>query len=172
MAKRISLREFQQDLSTRLAATHKTEARLGWLAIQAGSEGWLIDLAESGEILSPPPLAAVPLCREWFRGLTNVRGNLFSVVDFPAFLGQAPVAASSEARLLLIGARHSINTALLVSRAIGLRNPDDFETDRRFRDDRPWVLGALRDSQDRLWKRLSARHLLVDPRFLDAARIT
>ena len=44
-----------------------------------------------------------------------------------------------------------------------------FENDRRFRDDRPWVVGGLRDSQDRLWKRLSARALLADPRFLDAS---
>lgn len=170
MAKRISLREFQQDLSTRLSATHRSEARLAWLAIQAGNENWLIDLADSGEILSPPPIATVPLSRDWFRGLTNVRGNLFSVVDFPAFLGQTPVTMSSEARLLLVGAKHGINTALLVSRAIGLRNPDDFEPDRRFHDERPWILGALRDSQDRQWRRLSARHLLADPRFLDAAR--
>lgn len=170
MAKRISLREFQQDLSARLAATRTSNAKSALLAVQVGPEGWLIDLAESGEILSPPPVAPVPLAREWFRGLTNVRGKLYSVVDFPAFLGLASVSSGSEARLLLIGAKHSINTALLVSRAIGLRNPDDFESDRRFRDDRPWVAAGLRDSQDRLWRHLSARHLLADPRFLDAAR--
>jgi len=170
MAKRISLREFQQDLATRLAGTRNTEAKPALLAVLAGAEGWLLDLSDSGEILSVPPIAPVPLSREWFRGLTNVRGNLFSVVDFPAFLGLTPVVPSGESRLLLVGAKHGVNTALLVSRAIGLRNPDDFETDRRFKDDRPWVSGGLRDSQDRLWKRLAVRSLLADPRFLDAAR--
>lgn len=170
MAKRISLREFQQDLATRLAGTRDAPAKPALLAVLAGSEGWLVDLAESGEILAVPPIAPVPLAREWFRGLTNVRGNLYSVVDFPAYLGLASVVPGSEARLLLVGAKQGVNTALLVSRAAGLRNPDDFEVDRRFRDDRPWVAGGLRDRQDRLWKKLSARHLLADPRFLDAAR--
>jgi len=171
MAKRISLREFQQDLSSRLAGTKNSNAKPALLAVLAGPEGWLLDLADSGEIMALPSVAPVPLAREWFRGLANVRGNLFSVVDFPSFLGLAPVVAGSEARLLLVGAKHGVNTALLVSRAIGLRNPDDFETDRRFRDDRPWVVGGLRDSQDRLWKRLSARALLADPRFLDAGGV-
>lgn len=171
MAKRISLREFQQDLTSRLARTKDSDAKPALLAVLAGTEGWLLDLADSGEILAVPPVAAVPLGRDWFRGLTNVRGNLFSVVDFPSFLGLAPVVIGSESRILLVGAKHGVNTALLVSRAIGLRNPDDFELDARFHDDRPWVSGGLRDSQDRLWKRLSVRQLLADPRFLDAAAL-
>ncbi|MCL2657028.1 MAG: chemotaxis protein CheW [Betaproteobacteria bacterium] len=170
MAKKISLREFQKDLAERLAGMKDKQVNRAWLAVLAGPEGWLLELEESGEILSVPPIAPVPLSRRWFCGLTNVRGNLFSVVDFPQFLGLGPVVNGSESRLLLIGARHSINTALLVSRAIGLRSPDDFEVDRRFKDDRPWVGGGVRDSQDRLWKRLSVRNLLADPRFLDAAR--
>lgn len=169
MAKRISLREFQQDLSTRLAGTRNSQAKPGLLAILAGTEGWLVDLTDSGEILSVPPVAPVPLTCEWFRGLTNVRGNLFSVVDFPAFLGLPPVVSGGQSRLLLVGAGHGVNTALLVNRAIGLRNPDDFDPDPRFRDARPWVGGGLRDNQDRLWKRLSVRHLLTDARFLDAS---
>ncbi|MCX9155801.1 chemotaxis protein CheW [Niveibacterium sp. 24ML] len=171
MAKRISLREFQQDLSNRLAGTKNSTAKPALLAVLAGGEGWLVDLTDTGEILAVPPIAPVPLTHEWFRGLANVRGNLFSVVDFPAFIGLAPVVSSSESRLLLIGSRLGINTALLVSRAIGLRNPDDFEVDPRFQDPRPWVASGLRDSQDRLWKRLSVRHLLGDSRFLDAAHI-
>ncbi|WP_374511930.1 chemotaxis protein CheW [Niveibacterium sp.] len=169
MAKRISLREFQQDLSNRLAGTKNAPAKPALLAVLAGGEGWLVDLADTGEILAVPPIAPVPLTQDWFRGLANVRGNLFSVVDFPAFLGLSQVVTGSESRLLLVGARLGVNTALLVSRAIGLRNPDDFDVDPRFHDPRPWVAGGLRDSQDRLWKRLSVRQLLAEQRFLDAS---
>ncbi len=170
MANRINLREFQQDLANRIAQTRESEGAPVLLAVVAGADGWLLDLSDSGEILSVPTIAPVPLARDWFRGLTNIRGDLFSVVDFAAFLGLAPVVTGSAARLLLVGVRHGVNTALLVSRALGLRNPEDFVSDRRFKDDRPWVTEGLRDSQGRLWKRLAVRNLLADPRFLDAAR--
>ena len=45
MAKRSSLREFQQNLARRLAEA-STADRRGLLGFQAGSESWLIDLAE------------------------------------------------------------------------------------------------------------------------------
>ena len=89
---RSSLREFQERLARRLAEAAGAERR-GLLGFQCGSDNWLIRLAEAGEILPPPPLSAVPLTRPWFRGLANVRGSLYGVVDFAAFNGQPPISA-------------------------------------------------------------------------------
>ncbi|MDQ7988974.1 MAG: chemotaxis protein CheW [Candidatus Dactylopiibacterium sp.] len=168
MAKRISLREFQQDLTRRLAEMSNSGRRSALLAVTAGSENWLVDLSDAGEIIAAPSLTGVPLTRNWFRGLANVRGNLFSVVDLAAYCGDPLPPLTSESRMMLVGAKHGLHTALLVSRALGLRSLDDFEVDETFSDARPWIGGALRDSQNRLWKRLVVRPLLADPRFLDA----
>ena len=168
MAKRISLREFQQDLSKRLAEVKITGHRAALLAVTAGSENWLLDLSDAGEIIAAPTLTHVPLTQNWFRGLANVRGNLFSVVDFAAFCGEAPIPLNAESRIMLVGAKQGLNTAILVSRALGLRNPEDFDIDENFVDSRPWIASAMRDSQGRLWKRLIVRPLVTDPRFLDA----
>ncbi len=89
---RSSLREFQERLARRLAEAAGAERR-GLLGFQCGGHNWLIELAEAGEILPPPPLSAVPLTRPWFRGLANVRGSLYGVVDFAAFNGQPPISA-------------------------------------------------------------------------------
>ncbi len=169
MAKRISLREFQQDLTKRLTEIKTSGRRSALLAVNAGPENWLIDLTDAGEIIAAPHLTAVPLTHNWFRGLANVRGNLFSVVDLSAFCGEALTPLTADTRMMLIGARHGLNTALLVSRALGLRNPDDFEADDEYVDHRPWVAGAVRDTQGRQWKKLIVRPLLNDPRFLDAS---
>ena len=169
MAKRISLREFQQDLTKRLAEVKTAGRRSALLAISAAAENWLIDLADAGEIIAAPQLTEVPLTHNWFRGLANVRGNLYSVVDFAAFCGDQPTALSSDSRILLVGTKQGLNTALLISRAQGLRNEDDFDIDEEFVDGRPWIGGALRDTQGRLWKRLIVRPLLADSRFLDAS---
>lgn len=166
MARRSSLREFQEGLARRLAEARSTDRR-GLLGFQAGSENWLIDLPEAGEILPPPPLSSVPLTRPWYRGLANVRGTLFGVVDLSQFHGHAPVIAAGRARLLLVGAKQGVNCALLVSSSLGLRSQDDFEPDPEI-DARPWVKNRLRDAQNNLWLQLDAGKLLTSSDFLDA----
>ncbi len=167
MAKRISLREFQESLVRRLAEARSGDRR-ALLGVQAGEENWLIDLTDSGEILPVPPLSPVPLTRPWFSGVANVRGTLYGVVDFSRFHQGAPIVPAGHARLLLVGARHGSNSAIMVSRAVGLRSPEDFEADGGEADPRPWVTQRLRDTQDRLWLKLDAQRLLAHPGFLDA----
>ena len=36
-----------------------------------------------------PAIATVPLTQPWFLGVANIRGNLYSVVDFAGFVGRA-----------------------------------------------------------------------------------
>ena len=165
MTKRISLREFQENLVRRLAEAKAGDHR-GMLAIEAGKENWLIDLADSGEILPPPPLSSVPLTRAWYRGLANVRGILYGVVDLSRFHHGPTIAAGGQSRILIVGARHEMHCALLVSRSTGLRNPEDFDPDPT-PDERPWVRERLKDSQERVWLRLDMAQLLAHPGFLD-----
>ena len=119
MTKKISLHEFQSYLAARLAGT-SNQSSAGLLGIQAGSDFWLLDLADSGEIVPLSPLTKVPLTKPWFAGIANIRGNLYSVVDLSAFLGKDVTPQNTSSRLLLIGTRHGSNAALLVTRMIGL----------------------------------------------------
>lgn len=170
MAKRISLHEFQAGLARRLADARDSRGS-ALLAVQAGKRNWLVDLTEAGEILAVPPLASVPLSQPWYRGLASVRGNLFGVVDFSAFHNDAPIAPMGHARLLLIGVRHNLNSALLVTRALGLRSIEDFEPLATPPDAmRPWIGDQLKDSHGTTWIRLKVTELLNHPRFLDAAQ--
>ncbi len=167
MARRISLRQFQENLARRLAEA-RTGDRRTLLGVEAGDENWLIDLTDTGEILPVPPLASVPLTRSWFRGIANVRGSLYGVIDFSCFHNGAPIVPAGRARLLLIGSRHGVNSALLFSRTTGLRSVDEFEPDDSAADDRPWIAATVRDMWDRRWHRLNVRTLLADPAFLEA----
>lgn len=167
MSKRISLREFQENLSQRLAAAQTGERR-SLLGIQAGKENWLLNLAETGEILTPPALAPVPLTRPWYRGLANVRGTLFGVIDFSSFHEGPSITPAGHARLLLIGAKHGVHSSLLVTRVLGLRSEEDFEADHGPPDARPWVSTRMRDMQDHPWLKLDIPKLLAQGAFLDA----
>ncbi len=167
MAKRISLREFQQGLVERLNTAQRGEAQRAVLGFQCGRDLWLLDLTDSAEIVPLPHLTAAPLTRRWFAGIANIRGSLYSVVDFSAFCGGESTSRVSEARLLLPHARLGTNSALLVTRALGLRNLDDLDPQPPLVDASPWVGANYTDTQGHTWKKLNLRALLAHPEFLD-----
>lgn len=168
MAKRISLREFQEGLARRLAEA-RTADRRTLLGVEAGGRNWLMPLADAGEILSVPALAEVPLTQTWFRGLANVRGTLHGVVDFGLWTQGPATPPQGHARLVLVGVRHGVNTAILVSRALGLRSPDDFEpSDEPAPPESPWITGIWRDVQGHPWLHLDIPSLLNHPAFLES----
>ena len=88
---RIDLRVFQQELAARLASTTAAQVESSRLGLACGGERWLIRLADAAEVVAMPPLAEVPLTQPWFLGLANIRGNLYTVVDFAEFLGREAV---------------------------------------------------------------------------------
>lgn len=167
MAKKISLREFQETLVKRLTSAKAGETSRALLGVQAGREYWLLDLSDSGEIVPLMPLSAVPLTKPWFCGLANIRGTLYSVVDFSAFQGGEGTPQNADSRLLLVGNRLGINSALLVSRTLGLRGVEQLEPRAATPDARPWVGEQYTDPQGRQWKKLNLRNLLSQPDFLD-----
>jgi twitching motility protein PilI len=165
-----SLREYQLALSERLQSAGAGVRAASKLVLQVGQEGWLVDLREAGELIPPPAISPVPLARPWFKGVANVRGNLYSVTDFSAFLGGEPTAAGEQARLLLINERFRSGAALLVDRSLGLRDPGELEP----RGDAgasqpPFVRAVFADGQGKLWKELDVAALIQDQGFLEAS---
>ena len=167
---RTTLKEFQQGLNDKLTRAGKGASPGALLCVESGGERWLLDLSDAGEVVPLPPLVDVPLTQPWYAGLVNMRGNLFSVVDLAQFHGLAPTPHNSDARLLMVGARHGINSALLVNRILGLRPPEGLKTEPAAADaNRPWAGEKLRDAQGEVWRRLVVPSLLSSPRFLDVA---
>ena len=168
MAEKTSLRDYQRELAQRLGGAERggTASKLG---VQVGDENWLVDLADAGEVIPVPPITPVPLTRSWFKGVTNIRGNLYSVVDFPGFLGGAAVALGDQARLLLIGERFHMSSALLVDRSLGLRNTEHLQLRGRGEIGSSWLRAEYTDAEGGLWKELDVPQLLQHPDFLGVA---
>jgi twitching motility protein PilI len=167
MADKVSLRDYQRDLVERLRST-KGERIASKLGVQAGNESWLVDLADAGEVLPVPEISPVPLTRPWFKGVASIRGNLYSVVDFPAFLGGAAVAVSEQARLLLLSARFRMGSALLIDQSLGLRSPERLRL-REGGPRSPWQRAEYDDVDGRVWKELDMAQLVQHPDFLIVA---
>ncbi|MGA9395422.1 MAG: chemotaxis protein CheW [Azonexus sp.] len=166
MAKKTSLRDFQEYLAGRILGAAQGRGTSSWLGVRAGDDNWLIDLSDSGEIVQAPKLTAVPLTRPWFAGIANIRGSLYAVADYSVFCGGAPTPRNNNSRLLLVGSKHGANAALLVTRMLGLKNPDDFTAVAADPADPAW--GAVRyvDGQGDVWRKLSVRDLLADNNFM------
>ncbi len=167
MARRISLREFQQDLVRRLneaAAADTPSARLG---VQVGTELWLVRLEEAGEVIPVPQVANVPLTRAWFRGLANIRGNLFSVIDLAAYQGGEPTTVTPDSRLLLVAERYNMAAALLVNRMLGLRSVRELEAEPAA-GGREWERGRFKDKDGQRWRELGMNELVYSGDFLQA----
>ena len=165
-----SLRDYQLALSERLQSAEAGTRIASRLALQVGKDAWLFDLREAAELIPPPPISALPMARPWFRGVANVRGNLYSVTDFAAFLGGAATPASEHSRLLLLNERFRSGAALLVERSLGLRDPEGLSAVSDDGQPRPsFVRAVYTDSDGKLWKELDVPALIQHPAFLEAS---
>ena len=162
MAERTSLKDYQRELAARLRPRRRAAAVH---ARRAGRRRSLAGRPDGGGRGHPGSADhAGPAHASWFKGLANIRGNLYSVVDFPAFLRRRPVVNGDQARLLLFGERFRLGAALLVDRALGLRSPAQLE--RKQAAPRPWARAHYADEEGRLWKELDLSALAQHPDFL------
>ena len=168
MAEKISLRDYQRALAERLRDSRGSRST-SKLAVRIGAENWMVDLVDAGEIVPVPRITPVPLTLSWFRGVTNIRGNLYGVVDFSAFLDGAPASITDQSRLLLIGERFRTGAALLVDQSLGLRSPAQLQKRSNGRGARPWIKAEYTDPEGGSWKELDMPKLVQHPDFLGVA---
>lgn len=171
MAKRFSLREYQESMLLRLqgaTATGQADARLG---VEVSGRNWLLKLADVAEVLSVPPVADVPLARPWFKGVANVRGNLMSVVDLQAFFGEGMQALTQLSRLLLIQPRHIPHASILVGRMLGIKHTGEMTAEALPQDAPAWLAAVYRDEKGQLWQELDIERLTNEPTFLQTGVI-
>lgn len=122
MSKRLNLRDFQQGLIDRLQVRDVSEARVSTLGVQISGRNWLVEMGDVSEVLPLPPLTLVPFTKPWFRGVANVRGNLYSVIDMAAYEHSGVASGDITNRVLLVAGKYAINAALLVDCVLGLRD--------------------------------------------------
>lgn len=165
MAKKFNLREFQTSLSLKLQAAASRDNTGSRLGFRVGEANWLVSLSDTEEVIPVPPIIKVPGARRWFRGVANVRGNLFAVSDFADFMGQGVTPVHADCRLLIPHHDFGVNAALLVRGTLGLRNISRFQM-RSERATRPWVSHEFSDEAGALWCDMEFGQLLGHAEFL------
>ena len=87
------------------------------------------------EIIPCGPVIPLPLTKNWVRGMTNIRGEIFTVVDIGGFLGREPLKSLRDTNLFLLPDQR-LRSALVLKSKISLRTfvkdlpqvaPDEFD---------------------------------------------
>ncbi len=169
-AAKLNLRAFQQELATRLAAKTTAQVEQSRLGLSCGGSQWLIRLADAGEVIAVPTVATVPLTKSWYLGIANIRGNLYSVIDFGVFLGhevEVPTPGTMQARLVLFGPRvGELRAGLVVHKVLGLRNLAELARGDAASDAPAWYGARWIDRDGGTWQEIDLALLAQDPGFL------
>ncbi|HEY8607303.1 MAG TPA: chemotaxis protein CheW [Noviherbaspirillum sp.] len=164
--RRTRLREFQAQLVERMhAASSSPQEQSSRLGVMIGNARWLLNLQEAGEIVTVGAVTPVPLTQDWYIGLTNIRGNLISVVDLARFLGMPSTPIEKESRIVAFAPGLAFNCGLLVSRVMGLRNVAEMSAEP-VEGAAPWAAQAYRDRDNQSWTELTLSTIVQDPQFL------
>ncbi len=111
-----------QQLAGSTAAT-LAAAREGAQDVSAGDRYVLLTIASASyavleayvtELERIPKITPVPRVPEWVRGVTNLRGDVISVVDMRAFLGLDQTASNAARMLVVRLLTEEFSTGLLV----------------------------------------------------------
>lgn len=165
MSKRVSLKQFQQDLSDRLQIATTQSSANSRLAVRIAEQNWLINLADISEVIAPSSLVPVPLTQAWFLGVTNIRGKLYSVVDFANFTNLNTTPRHAENRLLIVHPQYTSNSALLIEQALGLRNIDKMHHQPNT-SEIIWCSDTYKDDDGQIWYSLDIANLVTSDGFL------
>lgn len=151
-----------------------TALQAEWIGVGFSIDGrrFVAPRADVREILQVPNLTQVPGAKGWLLGLSNVRGQLLTVVDLKDFLiGQRSTRADGQLNALVINSEE-VPSALVVDEVLGFRRfaeadrvdaPPELDG-----DEGDYVVGAfMRD--DEVWGIFSLNRLTGSPAFLQAA---
>ena len=125
------------------------------------------------EIVPAQEVVPVPLSMSWVRGMTNVRGDIYTVVDFSEFIGGKKSRVGPGTNLFLLPDKQ-LRSALLISGRVSLRS---FSVDAPLGSKynlperlRPYVGSVIR-AEESLWGVLDVEKLCSSPAFARIGRV-
>ncbi len=168
MSRRVSLKEFQEGLASRLkAAAAKPRPRPAWASRPAASTGLRASTPRARYCrFRRSSASADARMVSWRREYPRRPLRRFRLRRIS---GRPLTARGPDNRLLLIGQPFGVNCALLVSRLAGLRNVVEYAAETPSGPASAWSAAAWRDNDGRVWREMDTEQLLAQREFLEIA---
>jgi twitching motility protein PilI len=180
--RRSRLRQYQVQLLERMQAARSGAATgVRELGVVIRGRYCLLELTQIGEIVTAQPLAPVPLARDWYLGLANVRGDLAGVIDLARYAGwesgadstggtgstgsTGSIGSTGARRFITFSPRLGFNCALLADRVLGLRQASDMRAVAALAEQPAWGGRQFDDADGQRWTLIDLAQLVREPRF-------
>jgi purine-binding chemotaxis protein CheW len=112
--------DIQHDWASSGKSLSYREAEDLFIVFTLGSTEYAVELSNIVEVSPKLHFAPLPFVPEWLLGLTNLRGDIVSVVDLRLFFGFTPKHGRDE-RLIVVRHDSGTTTGLLVDSIRGMR---------------------------------------------------
>ncbi|MEZ4527270.1 MAG: chemotaxis protein CheW [Desulfobacterales bacterium] len=89
-----------------------------------------VPLSTALEIGRQPRITQLPNLPGWMLGVSNIRGEIISIVDLKAFFGMAPPGLKRNQRFIILH-NAEMKTGIVVDRIIGIYTPERIDTGTR-----------------------------------------
>jgi purine-binding chemotaxis protein CheW len=105
------------------AAPQRAAEAIDHIVFRLGEQRYAVPVGKVVELDKPPTCAVVPNTPNFVQGVTNVRGDILSVVDLRSLLGIPRVVRNDAVRLLTVrSADGEMRTGLIVDSLQGMRS--------------------------------------------------
>jgi purine-binding chemotaxis protein CheW len=96
--------------------------RIKHVVFELDGTQYAVPLTNVWEIQRVPQITALPHVPDWLRGVTNMRGDVLSVVDLRVLLGIAMAERSQDERMVVVkSTAEDVAIGWIVDRVIGIR---------------------------------------------------
>lgn len=146
------------------------------LAFQLDTHKYIMPIADVSEVLAIKDYTSIPRTPSWLVGISNVRGNLITLLDLHEFIfGTAKQGKYDSQRILLV--KHEAHQyGLIIDSIIGMKSfnaeqgidevPDGFDYDHLDH------ISAFYSSGEEWFAAMSIQSLLLDERFSQLRNIS
>lgn len=160
--------EFQNRLNLSLDAADKMGRSSSMIGFSTAGKYWLADLSDLREVSGVPAadkVVKLAVAKEWVQGMSNFKGNIYTLVDFQMLLGQAATVLNFNSRAILFHPKHLLSTALVVQTVLGLVNAADLSPAKD--DGTPWTRETFKSEDGIVWHMLDIAVLSESKELLD-----
>lgn len=103
---------------------------------KVGQRILFVDVLEINMFSPSTDVVPIPIAASWILGVANISGNVYIVNDFGLFLGEKKEKTSFHTKLLIPAKKYGVNSALMVSQIMYLRDFNFVKTFKKL-DEKP-----------------------------------
>jgi len=146
------------------------------LAFQLGAHKYIIPIADVSEVLTVKDLTTIPRSPPWLVGISNVRGNLITLLDIHEFVFGVPMKGKYDSKRMLLVKQATHHYGLIIDTIIGMKlfnvGQGIDEVPENFDYDHIDHISAFYSSGEEWFASLSIQSLLLDERFTQLSTLS